>query len=64
MIGIKYNNPTQVFDVLIDSEPDSSMILCKDKYGAMKILDEYLEETLKEVNRQYFDAVDKIRRVK
>ena len=31
MIGIKYNKPIQVFDVLIDSEPDSSMILCQDK---------------------------------
>lgn len=62
MIGIKYNKPTQVFDVLMDSDPDSSMITCKDKYGAMKILNEYLEDALKEINRQYFDALDKIRR--
>ena len=62
MIGIKYNNPTQVFHVLIDSEPDSSMITCASKEGAEKILDEYFAVALKEINRQYFDALDKIRR--
>lgn len=62
LIGIKYNNPTQVFHVLIDSEPDSSMITCKDKYGAMEILDEYLDVALEEINRQYLAAVNKLRR--
>jgi hypothetical protein len=64
LIGIKYNKPLQVFDVLMDSEPDSSMILCKDKEGAEKILYQYYLDALLEIDEQYYQAIDKIRRVK
>jgi hypothetical protein len=64
MIGIKYNKPTQVFDVLMDSEPTSDMIICKDEFEAERSLYQEYMRAVYEIENQYHRAVDKIRRVK
>ena len=63
LIGIKYNKPLQVFDVLIDSEPDSSMIICKNEEEAERSLYQEYMRAVYEIRNQYHQAVDKIRRV-
>lgn len=64
MISVKYNKPQSTFEVLLDSEPSSDMITCKDEEGAEKILYQYYLDALLEIDEQYYQAISKIRRVK
>ena len=38
MISVKYTKPNGVFEVLLDSEPSSDMIVCKDETEAERSL--------------------------
>jgi hypothetical protein len=61
MIGIKYQKPRDVFQVLIDSEPDPSMITCTSEDGAERLVCNYYMEAQKELEKQFSDAIAKIR---
>ena len=61
MICIKLNKPVGVFDVLI-GDPDPDMIVCKDKAEAERSLYQEYMRAIYEIQNQYNDAVEKIRR--
>jgi hypothetical protein len=61
MIGIKYQKPRDVFQVLIDSDPDPSMITCTTQEGAGRLVYNYYLEAMKELEKQFSDALIKIR---
>jgi hypothetical protein len=64
MIGIKLNIPNGVFEVLLDSEPSSDMIVCKDETEAERSLYQEYMRAVYEIRNQYHQAVDKIRGIK
>jgi alpha-ketoglutarate-dependent taurine dioxygenase len=64
MISVKYTKPNGVFEVLLDSEPSSDMIVCKDETEAERSLYQEYMRAVYEIRNQYHQAVDKIRRVK
>lgn len=64
MIAIKYNKPQSTFEVLLDSEPSSDMIICKDETEAERSLYQEYLRAVYEIRNQYHQAVNKIRRVK
>lgn len=64
MIGIKYNKPQSTFEVLLDSEPSSDMIICKDETEAERSLYQEYMRAVYEIRNQYHGAINKIRGVK
>lgn len=64
MIGIKLNKLNGVFEVLLDSEPSSDMIVCKDETEAERSLYQEYLRAVYEIRNQYHQAVDKIRGIK
>jgi len=64
MIAIKYNKPQSTFEVLLDSEPSSDMIICKNEEEAERSLYQEYMRAIYQVRDQYHQAVDKIRGIK
>ena len=60
-ICIKLNLPKGTFDILI-GDPDPDMIVCKDKAEAERSLYQEYKRAIYEIQNQYNDAVEKIRR--
>lgn len=61
MIGVKQNKLNMFVHILVDSEPDASMIVCKSDLDAGKLVYNYYLEAMKELEKQFTDALDKIR---
>lgn len=64
MIGIKLNKLNGVFEVLLDSDPSSDMIICKDETEAERSLYQEYMRAVYEIRNQYHGAIKKIRGVK
>lgn len=61
MIAVKKNKLNMFVHILIDSEPDASMILCKSEADAEKLIDTYFSYAMSELKQQKDHAIAKIR---
>lgn len=61
MIGVQKQKLNLFVHILIDSEPDPSMILCKSSEDAEKLVSGYFIEAQREIDRQFGEAIAKIR---